>query len=501
MINKQIIAKALGGLLSLEALLMLLCMGVGLYFDEPALQTWLIPIAVTLTVGSSLWFYGRGAKNKFGRRDGYLVVGSTWFIFSLFGMVPFLTSHCTDRLSVAFFETMSGFTTTGATAFPTIELLPHSILFWRSLMHWLGGMGIIFFTIAVLPTLGIGEQKVFAAETTGVKIGKLHPRISTTAHWLWSLYFLLTASCAGAYYLCGMSLWDAINHALSTLATGGFSTHTDSIGWFHSPQIEYVAIFFMWMASVNFSLTYLIIVKHRFKQAFADNELRAYMGINFAATLIFAAAYLYASVDVSQLDFSLASLISLGKTGEASFRNALFHAVSIQTSTGFGKHDFMLWPPICWMVVIFISICGGCSGSTSGGIKVVRLVFLWKIIKEEFLHILHPRAVLPIRLNGETVENTVLHSVVAYLLIYAILVLLGTTAMVLFRLPMFDAFGLTITSLSNIGPALGHYVGATGSWDILPDGAIWIQSFLMLAGRLEIFSLFLPFVPEFWSNR
>lgn len=501
MINLPIIAKALGGLLSLEALLMLLCMGVGLHFDEPALQTWLIPIAATLAVGISLSFYGRGAKNKFGRRDGYLVVGSTWLIFSLFGMVPFLTGHCTDRLSVAFFETMSGFTTTGATAFPTIERLPHSILFWRSLTHWIGGMGIIFFTIAVLPTLGIGEQKVFAAETTGVKIGKLHPRISTTAHWLWSLYFLLTASCIGAYYLCGMSLWDAVNHAFSTLATGGFSTHTDSIGWFNSPLIEYVAIFFMWMASVNFSLTYLIVVKRRFRQAFADNELRAYIGINFAATLIFMAAYLYASIDVSQLDFSIASLISLGKTGEESFRNALFHAVSIQTSTGFGKHDFMLWPPLCWMVIIFISICGGCSGSTGGGIKVVRLIFLWKIIKTEFTHILHPRAVLPIRLNGETVEDGVLHSVIAYLFIYAVLVLLGTTAMVIFRLPMFDAFGLTITSLSNIGPALGHNVGATGSWDILPDGAIWLQSFLMLAGRLEIYSLFLPFIPEFWSNR
>ena len=501
MINKRIIAKAIGGLLVLEAALMALCMVVAFYHNEPALHTWALPIIATLTTALALYAYGKGAKSQFGRRDGYFVVGCTWIIFSIFGMIPFLTSGSTQRLSVAFFETMSGFTTTGATAFSVIEALPHSILFWRSLTHWIGGMGIIFFTIAVLPTLGIGEQKVFAAEATGVKIGKLHPRISTTAHWLWSLYFLLTASCAGAYYLCGMSEWDAINHALSTLATGGFSTHTDSIGWFHSATIEYVAILFMWLASVNFSLTYLMLVKRRFRQVFGNSELKAYLCINLGATLVFTVSYFCMYADFSRLDFSINGLLALCRMSEESVRNALFQAVSIQTSTGFGKNDFMTWPPICWMTIIFISICGGCSGSTSGGIKVVRLVFVWKIISNEFTRILHPRALLPIRLSGETVEESVVRSAVAYLLVYGILVLLGTSAMVLLRLPLFDAVGLTITSLSNIGPAVGHYIGAMGSWDILSDTAIWIHSFLMLAGRLEIFSLILPFIPEFWRNR
>ena len=501
MINKRIIAKAVGGLLALESALMMVCFAISLYFGEPAWQIWTVPIVSALAVGSGLWYYGRKAQHQVGRRDGYFIVGSTWIIFSVFGMLPFLLSHSTGRLAVAFFETISGFTTTGATAFPEVERLPNSLLFWRSLTHWIGGMGIIFFTIAVLPTLGIGEQKVFAAEATGVKIGKLHTRISTTAHWLWSLYFLLTVSCALAYYLCGMSLWDAVNHALSTLSTGGFSTHTDSIGWFQSPLIEYVAVLFMWIASVNFSLTYLFIVKHRVGQVFRDTEFRAYIAISLSAVLVFAVSYFVRFVDFSHLAFTQDGLAHFCREAEISLRSAIFQAVSLQTSTGFTKHDFMIWPSICWLVVMVISFCGGCSGSTSGGVKVVRLVFVAKIVHNEFLRILHPRAVLPIRLGEETVEHAVIRSAVAYLFLYVVLLFFGATCMLLMGFSVLDAFGLTVSSLSNIGPALGYAVGPLGSWDVLPDAAIWLQSFLMLAGRLEIFSLILPFIPAFWRNR
>ena len=501
MINKRIIAKAVGGLLALESALMMVCFAVSLYFGEPAWRIWTAPIVSALAVGAGLWFYGRQAQHQVGRRDGYFIVGSTWIIFSVFGMLPFLLSHSTDRLSIAFFETVSGFTTTGATGFSKVEILPNSLLFWRSLTHWIGGMGIIFFTVAVLPTLGIGEQKVFAAEATGVKIGKLHPRISTTAHWLWSLYFLLTASCTVAYFLCGMSLWDAVNHALATLATGGFSTHTESIGWFNSPAIEYVAILFMWTASVNFSLTYLLLVKRRVRQVFRDTELRAYITVCLMATVLLAISYALANVDFSQFSLTREGLLRFLSNAEESVRSGLFQAVSLQTTTGFTKHDIMAWPSFCWMVVILICFCGGCSGSTSGGVKVVRLVFVAKIVHNEFLRILHPRAVLPIRLGEETVEHAVVRSAVAYLFLYVVLLFFGATCMLLMDFSVLDAFGLTLSSLSNIGPALGYAVGPLGAWDVLPDTAIWLQSFLMLAGRLEIFSLILPFIPSFWRNR
>lgn len=501
MINKRIIAKAVGGLLALESALMMLCFVVSLYFGEPAWRIWTIPILSALTIGSILFYYGKKAQNTVGRRDGYFIVSSTWIIFSVFGMLPFLLSGSTDRLSIAFFETISGFTTTGATAFPVVEVLPNSLLFWRSLMHWLGGMGIIFFTIAVLPTLGIGEQKVFSAEVTGVKIGKLHPRISTTAHWLWSLYFLLTVSCALAYYFCGMSVWDAVNHALATLATGGFSTHTESIGWFDSPLIEYVAMLFMWLASVNFSLTYLLIVKRRVGVVFGNTELRAFIAISLTAVLVFAVSYFVSFVDFSRMSFTPEGILYFLGECEETLRSAFFQAISLQTSTGFTKHDFMLWPSICWVVVIFISFCGGCSGSTSGGVKVIRLVFMAKIIHNEFLRILHPRAVLPIRLGEETVEHAVVRSAVAYLFLYGFLLVLGSACMLLLGLSPLDSLGITVSSLSNIGPALGYAVGPLDSWDVLPDMALWLQSFLMLAGRLEIFSLILPFIPSFWQSR
>lgn len=276
MLNYRIIAKALGGLLWLEALLFGICLLVGRWYGETDTSVWLIPIAICLVLGLLGLLAGRHAHNNFGRRDGYMIVSAVWIIYTLIGMIPFLIDGHTDRVAVAFFETLSGFTTTGATAFSDVDALPHSILFWRSLTHWIGGMGIIFFTLAVLPAMGIGEQKLFSAEATGLKMGKLHPRISTTAHWLWSLYFLTTGSCILTYYLCGMSLFDAVNHGLSTIATGGFSTHTDSIAYFCSPAIEYATTFFMFLASVNFTLLYLFIIKRRFQQVLKDEELRLF---------------------------------------------------------------------------------------------------------------------------------------------------------------------------------------------------------------------------------
>lgn len=488
MLNYRIISRAVGGLIMLEAALMAISFGVGCLYGETLYYdyvTWGLPIALALIVGGTLVGWGQGAQKSFGRRDGYLVVSLTWVVFSAFGMLPFILSGSTDRCAMAFFEAMSGFTTTGASAFEDIDALPHSLLFWRSLSHWIGGMGIVFFTLAVLPALGIGEQKLFAAEATGVKISKLHPRISTTAHWLWSLYFLLTGSCIGAYYLCGMDLFDAINHGFSTIATGGFSTHTDSIGWFHSPLIEYVAVIFMLFASINFALLYLILIRGRVKQVLEDEELRLFLTVALASVVI----------------ITLCRFFYGGLPLEESFRTALFNVVSLQSTSGFTTTDFSLWSPIAWLIITFISIIGACSGSTSGGVKVVRVLVAWKVIVGEFRKILHPRAILPIKINEQLIDQNLIRTVVAYTFLYIILVVGGTSLMILLGLSAVDAIGLAISSFSNIGPTVGHDIGPLTAWGCLPDSILWINSFLMLAGRLEVFSLLLPFFPAFWRER
>lgn len=488
MLNFRIISKAIGGLLLLEGALMGVCFAVGLYYGETDWQdylTWGVPIALCTAIGGTLAAVGRGAQKSFGRRDGYLVVSLTWVIFSLFGMLPFLLSGSTDRVAMAFFESMSGFTTTGASAFEDIDALPHSILFWRSLSHWLGGMGIVFFTLAVLPALGIGEQKLFAAEATGVKISKLHPRISTTAHWLWSLYFLLTGSCIGAYYLCGMSLFDAVNHGFSTIATGGFSTHTDSIEWFKSDLIDYVSATFMLLASINFALLYLFIIRRRFRQVLRDEELRLFlMGLFISMVII-----------------GLCRYFNGGHSVMESIRIAYFTTISLASTTGFTTADFSQWHPIAWITITIMSVIGGCSGSTSGGLKVVRILTMWKIVRAEFKKILHPRAILPVRLNGSPIDNNVIRTIGAYTILYIMLVVGGTALMILLGLSAVDSIGLAISSFSNIGPTIGHDIGPLTAWGCLPDSILWINSFLMLAGRLEVFSLLLPFVPAFWRDR
>lgn len=484
MLNYRIIAKALGGLLWLEALLLGLCLLVGQWYRETNTSVWLIPIGICALLGLLGLLGGRRAHNNFGRRDGYMIVSSVWIIYSLIGMIPFLIDGHTDRVAVAFFETMSGFTTTGATAFSDVDALPHSILFWRSLTHWIGGMGIIFFTLAVLPAMGIGEQKLFSAEATGLKMGKLHPRISTTAHWLWSVYFLITGSCILTYYLCGMSLFDAVNHGFATIATGGFSTHTESVAYFHSPAIEYATTFFMFLASTNFTLLYLFIIKRRFRQVLKDEELRLFFAIITLAVVI----------------ITITKWIEAGTISEQSFRNALFNAMSLMSTTGFTTDNFMLWPHLAWIILTAISVIGSCQGSTSGGVKVVRVLTSFKIVRNEFKRILHPRAVLPVRLNHDYLGNDVTQSIFAYTFFYIVLIALGTAAMTMMHLPILDAVGLSISAFSNIGPTIGHFVGPLDAWGIIPDTALWVNSFLMLAGRLEIFTLLLPFVPAFWRD-
>ena len=484
MINFGIIAKALGALLILEAILLGSCWGIGVLHGEPFTLTWLIPVAICLVLGSSGLAIGRRAHDTVNRRDGYLIVSSVWIIFTTIGMLPFLIGGHTDRIALAFFETMSGFTTTGATAFADVDALPYSILFWRSLTHWVGGLGIIFFTLALLPALGVGEQKVFTAEATGLKMGKLHPRVATTAHWLLSVYFLITGSCILTFWICGMNLFDAVCHAFATIATGGFSTHTASIAYFRSPSIEYATTFFMFISGCNFSMLYLFIIKRRFKQVLRDEEIRLFFFIIASAVLV----------------ITVSKWIELGEVSEHSFRNSLFNAMSLMTTTGFTTDDFMLWPHLAWIILSAISMVGACQGSTSGGVKVVRILTSLKIVRNEFKHILHPRAMLPVRINQDMVGHDVTQSIFAYTFFYILLLAFGISSMAMMHIPLLDCVWLSISAYSNIGPSIGHLVGPLDHWGVIPDAALWVNSFLMLAGRLELFTLLLPFVPSFWRD-
>lgn len=472
-------------MLYLLALLMSICFGMSYWFNEGSTHlAFGIPMLIAFVAGALLQYFGRHAENCMGRRDGFLIVSLTWIVFSVIGMLPLIISGCQPRVSAAFFETMSGFTTTGATALDNIDSLPYSILTWRSMTHWIGGMGIVFFTIAVLPNMGDGGTKLFSAESTGLKIGKLHPRISTTARWMWSLYLLLTLTCTAAYYWGGMSLSDAVNHGLSTIGTGGFSTHQDSIAFFKSNRIQWIATLFMFIASINCTLLYLFFVKRRFKDVWHDGELRCFLVIFFTAALsITGILYFVEGIDIM-----------------SSLRIAFFNTVSLQSTTGFSDEDFMIWHPTIWLILSFISIIGACAGSTSGGLKCIRVLMVWKLTKTEFRQMLHPHAVLPVRINNTQITAQMGRTVFAFFVVYFILIMVACFFMVAMGHTLLDSFGLAISSFSNIGPSIGHQVGPLGSWSCLNDATLWINSFLMLAGRLEIFSLLLPFTPAFWRD-
>ena len=484
MLNIPIIYKALGTLLLLEALLLGLCFGMGFYFGEVNHLTFGLPSALAAVIGALLLYFGRHAENRMGRRDGFLIVSLTWVVFSLVGMLPFIVSGYQPRVAAAFFETMSGFTTTGATAFTDIDALPHSILLWRSITHWIGGMGIVFFTIAVLPNMGGGDVKLFSAEATGLKIGKLPPRLSTTARWLWSIYSLLTITCMAAYFFGGMGLFDALCHGLSTIGTGGFSTHTASIAWFQSPRLQWIATLFMFLASVNSTLLYLFFIKRRVRDVLHDDELRCFLVIFFVAAFSIMGILMYAD----HMDFATA------------LRSAFFNTASLQSTTGFSDEDFMKWHPTIWLILSLISIIGACAGSTSGGLKSVRVLMVWRLTKAEFKKMLHPHAVLPVRINNTVITSQTARTVFVFFVVYFMLIMLSTFAMVAMGLSLLDAFGLAISSFSNVGPSIGHLIGPLGSWGVLNDAILWINSFLMLAGRLEIFSLLLPLTPAFWRD-
>ena len=484
MLNLKTISKIIGALLGIEALLMSLCLCVSLWYHDNDVTAFIWTIIITSVAGGAFRLLGRHSNNTINRRDAYFVVAITWVIFSLFGTLPFLISGYITNFTNAFFETMSGFTTTGATIVDFPEHFPKGLLFWRSLTQWIGGLGIVFFTIAILPSLVGGSLKVFAAESTGPIKSKLHPRISTGAKWIWVVYFVLTAACVVSYKVCGMSWFDAFNYAMTSTATGGFSTESGSIATFHSPAEEYVCIIFCFLSGINFTLLYASVVGLKFKDLIKNSEFKFY-------SIMIAGFSLFIMIEL---------IFRLNYDVEHAFRSSIFQVVSFITTTGLFSDDAAKWPHVTWVVLTACMFFGGSSGSTSGGIKSIRGVMLLKVVKNEFRQILHPNAVLPMKIDGYNVQMSKRVTLLGFIGLYLFLAVICAFTMIAAGIDSTNSMTITLSCLGNVGPTLGLEIGPTMSWNELPDFAKWISSFLMLVGRLELFSVLVLFTPSFWKE-
>ena len=484
MINFKIIYKIIGSLLFIEAALMSWCLIMSLCYQENDTMAFLISMAITIAAGLVLRLIGRNANNMLSRRDAYLVVTLTWIIFSIFGALPFMVGGYIHTFTDAFFETMSGFTTTGATIINNVEILPHGILFWRSLTHWIGGLGIVFFTIALLPSLVGGSVKVFAAESTGPLKSKLHPRLSTNAKSIWMVFLVITGACIISYHVFGMGWFDSVNYSMSTLGTGGFATHNDSIQHFHSIGLEYSSALFCLLSGANFALLYSVAAKLDIKKLFRNSEFKFYIIVILVSSIFIAAELIHYN----------------GYGIERAFRSGLFQVVSLITTTGLYSDDAGKWPHITWVVLSICMFIGAYSGSTSGGFKCVRGVMVLKILKNEFRQILHPNAVLPLKIDGINVSQQKRVTLLAFLVIYILLCLIASLIMIAYGMDDTNAITVALSSMSNVGPAFGSIIGPTMSWSTLPDFVKWMCSMLMLMGRLEIFTVLVIFTPSFWRE-
>ena len=482
MINWKLISKILGSLLFIEAFFMALCLVMTLVYDETDMPIFITSTAVT-AAGAFIFRYGGfDAENSLSRRDAYVVVTLTWLVFSLFGMIPFLLQG--TSLTDAFFETMSGFTTTGATVIDDVESLSHGLLFWRSLMQWIGGLGIVFFTVAVLPSLVGGSVKVFAAEATGPMRSKMHPRLSTSAKWIWSIYTLLTVACGLSFWVAGMDWFDAVNYAMSTTATGGFSTHNGTI-FLASPLIEYLAVLFQFLAGINFTLLYLSIFKLRVSTLLRNSEFRFYVLTIFVATSWI--MYLL----TTRMDYPL----------EQAFRSSLFQVVSFVTTTGLSNTDAGAWPHLTWVILGVLMFMGACAGSTTGGFKCVRVAMIIKVLRNEFRRILHPNAVLPVKLGEQSVPQQNLVSLLAFFTLYVVMLFITAAVMVVAGdLDITNSFTIALSLISSVGAGLDTNIGPVMSWADLSDSMKWLCSFLMLVGRLEILTVLVLFTRAFWRE-
>lgn len=461
---------------------MLLSMVVGWIYQDGSALDFLLSALICMVCGFILFKQDRGPKSgDLSLKDGFGIVGFSWLGASLVGALPFLISGSIPDFSMAFFESASGLTTTGSTILTDIEALPKGVLFWRSFLHWLGGMGIIVLSVAILPYLGLGGMQLYKAESPGPTKDKLKPRIQQTAKLLWGVYLLITGLCLLLLMFAGMDWFEAACHTFGTVATGGFSTYNDSIAHFHSPLIEYIIIFFMFLCGISFALHYRALSGHA-RAYLKTSELRFYICLILGATLI---------IYLSRVD----ERIPL----EQDIRECLFQVVSIMTTTGYGTADFELWKPIAQIVLLGAMLVGGCAGSTGGGLKVVRIMLLGKYLKNILKQQLHPSGVFVIKLDGAIVKREVLQNILGFFMISAFILTVAAFLLAAADVDLLTAFSATLACLSNIGPGLGE-VGPTDNFATIPTLGIWVLSLCMIMGRLEVFSLLILFMPQTWRR-
>ncbi|MDZ7860345.1 MAG: potassium transporter TrkG [Candidatus Krumholzibacteriota bacterium] len=482
--NVKYVIKILAVLLLILAVFMILPVILAFYYREAYLSiSFLVPVSFILIFSSIvLWFTRKEETPHLSTRDGFLLVSSGWFSAAALGAIPFVISGAIPSITDAFFEAMSGFTTTGASILTDIESLPKTILFWRSLTHWLGGMGIIVLLVAIFQFIGAGGLGLLKAEAPGPTVDKITPKITKMAKILWFVYVGLTLCQIILLMAGGMDLFNASTHAFGTMATGGFSTKAGSVGHYSSPFIHYVITIFMLLAGINFVL-YFKMLTGKIDALFKDTELKVYLSI-FAVASIIIAVSLYGN--------SFPSV-------EESFRYAVFQAASILTTTGFATDDFASWPFMAQAVLFILMFVGGCSGSTGGGIKVIRYVKLFKLGNNQMKYLLHPRGIFKIKVGENILKKDVMYLVSGFFFLYILLLFVVSLIVSSGGNSILTSFSSALVTLGNIGPGFGR-VGPTLNFSFYPDYIKWVLSFAMMAGRLEIYTLLVIFTPMFWKK-
>lgn len=461
---------------------MLCAIPFSLYYHDPDLFPILISSGISILTGGLAWIFFIKAPSSFGRREGYIIVTFAWIIFSFFGCLPFVLSGEIPNFTDAFFETMSGFTTTGATILNDIESMSHGLLLWRSMTQWIGGMGIIVLSLAILPILGIGGMQLFIAEVPGPTPDKLHPRIKATATRLWGIYIIFTGLEAVLLTLGGMNLFDAICHSFTTMATGGYSTKQAGIAFYASPYIQYVITFFMFLAGTNFTLSYFAL-HLKWGKVWKNEEFRFYIGLILSITII----------------VSIVLHFTENLSVETSFRNAIFQVVSIVTTTGYVTADYTKWVPFLWVIIFMLMFTGGSAGSTGGSIKMMRILLLLKNSWLELKRMVHPNAILPVRFNHRPVSSQIISNVLAFIIFYLLITVFGVIIISFLGYDLDTSFGAVAATLGNIGPGIGA-VGPTENYYHFSGFGKWFLSFLMLMGRLELLTVIVIFSPSFWKK-
>ena len=480
----SIVAKTIGLLLMVFSFAQVPPLVVDLIYAEGEYISFLYSFLLTVLGGLVLWWPFREVKKDFRLREGVLIVVCFWIVLSLFGTLPFLITDSISKLSFsdAFFESMSGLTTTGATVLSQLDDLPKSILFYRQQLQWLGGMGIIVLAVAVLPLLGVGGMELYHAESSGIAKDRLTPKLRNTAIALWKIYVSLTVLCAIGYFFSGMSIFDAISHSFSTVAIGGFSTHDGSIGYFNSPAIEMIAMFFMFLAGINFSLHFVAWNNRSLVDYIKDSEFKTYSMVLICSTIIVIAALSFNS----QYESSTETL-----------RHSLFQTISIATTTGFTSQNFSNWPAAIPVFLIMMSFIGACVGSTGGGIKVVRILVMFRLGMKEIHKFIRPNAQVSVKLNKSSINEKALVSVLGFFSLYAISFFLILMLLMFAGLDQVTAYSATAATMNNLGPGLGDVAQNYGS---LGEVAKWILSFSMLIGRLEVLTIIAIFHKAFWRH-